>query len=134
MATHSSILASKISWTEEPGWLQSLGLERVRHDIATKYRHRTWTKVRQMRKPGLRVKEAFVFRVGVLTCFTLVPALLHNKLLQTFGGFPCGSDGKESACNAGDQVWSLGWKDPLKKGMITILAWSIPWTEEPGGL
>ena len=35
------------------------------------------------------------------------------------------------------QVWSLGWKDPLEKGMAThsrILAWRIPWTEEPGGL
>ena len=32
MATHSSILAWKISWTEEPGGLQSTGLQRVRHD------------------------------------------------------------------------------------------------------
>ena len=35
------------------------------------------------------------------------------------------------------QVQSLGWKDPLEKGMATcssILAWKTPWTEEPGGL
>ena len=32
MATHSSILAWKIPWTEEPGRLQSMGLQRVRHD------------------------------------------------------------------------------------------------------
>ena len=35
------------------------------------------------------------------------------------------------------QVWSLSWKDPLEKGMATqssILAWRIPWTEEPGSL
>ena len=35
------------------------------------------------------------------------------------------------------RVPSLGWEDPLEKGMAThsnILAWSIPWTEEPGGL
>ena len=34
-------------------------------------------------------------------------------------------------------VRSLGWKDPLEMGMAThssILAWRIPWTEEPGGL
>ena len=33
-------------------------------------------------------------------------------------------------------VRSLCWKDPLEKGMVThssILAWRIPWTEEPGG-
>jgi len=32
MATHSSILVSRISWTEEPGRLQSMGLQRVGHD------------------------------------------------------------------------------------------------------
>ena len=31
-------------------------------------------------------------------------------------GFPCGSAGKESACNAGDMVQFLGWEDPLEKG------------------
>ena len=34
-------------------------------------------------------------------------------------------------------VWSLGWEDPLEKGMVThssILAWRIPWTEKPDGL
>ena len=36
-ATHSSILAWRISWTEEPGRLQSLVLQRVRHDWATKH-------------------------------------------------------------------------------------------------
>ena len=35
------------------------------------------------------------------------------------------------------QVGSLGWEDPLEKGMTinsSVLAWRIPWTEEPGGL
>ena len=92
-------------------------------------------------------------------------------------GFPDGSAGKESTCNAGDpnripgsgispkegigyplqcswvsqvaqmvknlpamqETWvrSLGWEDPLEKGMAThfsTLSWRIPWTEEPGGL
>ena len=34
-------------------------------------------------------------------------------------------------------VQSLGWEDPLEKGMAThssILSWRIPWTQEPGGL
>ena len=47
------------------------------------------------------------------------------------------ADGKESACNEGTQVRSLGQEDPLEKGMAThssILAWRIPWTEDPGGL
>ena len=36
MATHSSILAWEIPRTEEPGRLQSIGLQRVRHNLATK--------------------------------------------------------------------------------------------------
>ena len=35
------------------------------------------------------------------------------------------------------QIWSLAWEDPLEEGMAThssIVAWRIPWTEEPGGL
>ena len=53
--------------------------------------------------------------------------------LLTCLGFPGGSDSKEPDSNMGD----LGWEDPLEKGMAThssILAWRIPWTEEPGGL
>ena len=61
--------------------------------------------------------------MGIIIAFTL--------------GFPGGSDGKESACNAGETwVRSLGWDDPLEKGMAThssILAWEIPWAEEPDG-
>ena len=47
------------------------------------------------------------------------------------------SDGKESACNLETWVRSLGHEDPLEEGMATysgILAWEIPWTEEPGRL
>ena len=36
MATRTSILAQEISWTEGPGGLQSMGSQRVRHDLATK--------------------------------------------------------------------------------------------------
>ena len=39
MATHSSILAWKIPWTEEPGRLQSMGSQRVGHDWATNTNH-----------------------------------------------------------------------------------------------
>ena len=49
-----------------------------------------------------------------------------------------GSNGKEFACNNGRlRVRSLGREESLEKGMVThssILAWKIPWTEEPGRL
>ena len=52
-------------------------------------------------------------------------------------GFLGGGSGKEATCSAGDielWVWSLGQEDALEEGMATrssILAWRIPWTEEP---
>ena len=51
--------------------------------------------------------------------------------------FPGGSDGKESVCKVGYLVGSLDQEDPLEEEMATnssILAWKIPWMEEPGRL
>ena len=51
-------------------------------------------------------------------------------------GFPGGSNDKESAYNAGDPGSIPGLEDTLEKGIATqssILAWRIPWTEQPGG-
>ena len=39
MATHSSILAWKIPWTEEPGGLQFMGLQRIGHDLVAERVH-----------------------------------------------------------------------------------------------
>ena len=78
--------------------------------------------------------------------FQTLPCLLGNKLVyHTFLNtatyrrqyFPGDSDGKESACNAGDLGSILDQGNPLEKGMAihsSILAWRIPWTEEPAGL
>ena len=54
-------------------------------------------------------------------------------------GFPGGKVGKESAVQEMQETWvqSLSQENPLEEGMAThtsILAWKIPWTEEPGGL
>ena len=65
-----------------------------------------------------------------------MPLLLENKPPQNLG-FPGGSDGKEYACNAGDLGSIPGQEDAPENGMAThssILAWKIPWTEEPDGL
>ena len=55
-------------------------------------------------------------------------------------GFPGGARVKNPPANAGDMIDPgsiLHWEDYLEKGMEThssILAWRIPWTEEPSGL
>ena len=58
-------------------------------------------------------------------------------ILNHLPGFPGGSNDEESACLMGDPVQALGREDPLEEEMAThssILAWRIPWAEEPGGL
>ena len=52
MATHSSILAWKILWTEESGGLQMMGSQRVRHNGATNTYLHTGTKVRKNKRMG----------------------------------------------------------------------------------
>ena len=52
-------------------------------------------------------------------------------------GFSGGAVVKSPPAKQEMQVWSLGQEDPLEKEMAThssILAWEIPWTEEPGWL
>ena len=66
------------------------------------------------------------------------PSLLYGKaFIYRFEGFPGGSVIKNPPATAGDMVQSLGQEDPLEEGMVThfsILAWRIPWTEDPGQL
>ena len=64
-----------------------------------------------------------------------------SRRLDYILGLPSGTSGKEPPANEGRlrETWvqSLGWGDPLEEGMAThscILAWRIPWTEEPGRL
>ena len=69
---------------------------------------------------------------NVITAF-FTTLLTKHLIGASLFHFPGGSDGKESACNA--RV--LGWEDPLEREMavhFNIVAWRIPWTEDPGGL
>ena len=62
---------------------------------------------------------------------------LFFKVVLGHQGFPGGSVVKNLPAIQETWVRSLGWEDPVEEGMATnssILAWKIPWTEEPGGL
>ena len=63
----------------------------------------------------------------------LLTSLSSSKSIKDF---PVGPMVKNLPANAGDMGLSLGQEDPLEEEMATcssILAWKIPWTEEPGG-
>ena len=100
------------------------------------------------------VLKCFCVCIKILRCFQkffnfsgmyLLIRVWHNlsfwvniyQLLLHARGFPDGSDGKEFAHKAGDQVQSLDREDPLEKEMAThssTLASKIPWMEKPGRL
>ena len=108
MATHSSILAWKISWTEqEPGGLQSMGSQRVGRDWAT--------------NTYLLHELSVYFGWPTFHRASLVAQMVKNlPAMQEIW------------------VWSRDQENPLEKEMAThssILAWKISWTQqEPGGL
>ena len=73
----------------------------------------------------------FTWKNNRLTYFRIYSEILKQilVLLCAILGFSGGSDGKESACSAGDLGSIPGWEEPLEKDMAThssILAWRIP--------
>ena len=124
MAPHSSTLAWKIPWTEEPGRLQSMGSLWVRHDWATSLSLFTFMHWRRKRQPTPVVlpgesRDGGAWRAAVYEVAqsrTWLKRLSRSTVIYT--GFPDGSVVK-------------------KKETVThssILAWEIPRTGEPGGL
>ena len=98
------------SRTEEPGELQSMGSQRVRHD---------WS--------DLACMQVYIY-ICVCVCVCVYLYFGASLLAQSVKNLP-----------AVQETWvrSLGWEDPLEKEMAThysILAWKFSWTEEPGGL
>ena len=55
MATYSNILAWKISWKKDPGGLQSMGLQRVGHDLGTKQQQKDFKVLKVKMRYGLYV-------------------------------------------------------------------------------
>ena len=151
MASHSSILAWKIPWTEEPGRLQSIGSQRVRHNWV-------WIRIRRTKSPKgprvgrsplelklLQLEDGSWVTLSELEQWNsgnvgLTPGLeewrRQAQLAHSFDimkGFPDNSVGKESTCNAGDlgSIPGLGRSPGEGKGypvFSSILAWRITWT------
>ena len=82
-----------------------------------------------------------IYPYSVLSEFLTPSIREHNKVaIKLMRVFPGGTNGKGSTCQCRRQkrqVWSLGQEDALEEEVAThssILAWKIPWTEEPGWL
>ena len=69
--------------------------------------------------------------------FAVFSFILYSARIAEFLGSLLAQKVKNLSAMLKTRVRSLGWEDPLKKEMAThssILAWRIPWTEEPVGL
>ena len=163
MATHSSVLAWRIPGTGKPGGLLSMGSHRVGHDwsdLAAAWNY--WLSGRfvvllYLSSPltvffcGLKSFFTGMFRffshhLCILTigfCFVRTIGLIYNnfyleqhiwvsQVMLVVKNPP----GNASICKR-CRFDPPGWDDPLEEDVATqssILAWKIPWTEEPGGL
>ena len=125
---------------EEPGGLQSMGSLGVRHDWATSRSLFTFMHWRGNGNPlqcscleNPRHGRAWWAAVyGVTQSRTRL-----KRLSSSSSSYPLAQTVKYPPAMQKTPVWSLGKEDPPEKGMAThcsVLAWSIPWTEEPGGL
>ena len=136
IAIHSSILAWKIPWKEESGRLQSMGSQRVRHDWATFLLFMAAKVLRahiyksENRK---RIDQQFSFIMASSTIYPQIWEEWYSQVALVVKNLPV------NQCRTGKRQGFDPWvgKDPLEEGMVThlsILAWRIPRTEEPGGL
>ena len=140
-------------WTGKPGVLQSMGLQRVRHNWVN-WTELDWTiifKIKMLSKvitPWLNFCLILLWIKGVgITCspgiFNWISGYRKDEFwaqrvsdLLWWTWRSLVSLVAQMAIQK-TQVLSLGQKHPLKKGIAThssILAWRIPWTEESGGL
>ena len=113
MAPHSSTLAWKIPWTEEPGGLQSMGSRRVGHDWATSLSLLTFMHWRRKWQPTpvFLPGESRGWGAWWAAVYGVAQSQPRLKRLSSSSSSPGGSDGKES-CNAGDWVQSLLGRSP----------------------
>ena len=90
-------------------------------------------------KDGYHCKAACIpGSEDIATRTSLLTSLSRFDVIPVkFPGFPSSSGVKNLPAMQEVQVKSLVWEDPLEEGMAThpsILAWRVPWTEEPDGL
>ena len=115
MAPHSSTLAWKITWAEEPGRLQSMGSLRVRHDWATSLSLFTFM---HWRRKWQTHSSVLAWRI---------PGTGEPGGLPSMGSHRVGHDWVTSLSLFTFMHWRRKWQTHS-----SILAWRIPGTGEPG--
>ena len=148
-------------WIEEPGGLQPMGSQRAGHDWAAEQQQiQLLTQINVIAALLKRTRLPSAVGLGFLYWWNPDSILkrIFNIYFQSFTGtansvlWICRGPKAHNTGFPGESVvrnlpvmqetqetwvWSLGWEDPLEEEIAThssVLAWRIPWTEEPGGL
>ena len=135
-APHSSTLAWKIPWMEEPGRLQSMGSLRFGHDWATSLSLFTFLHWRRKWQPTpVFLPGESQGRGSLVGCHLWGRRVGHNW--SDLAAAAVAQLVKNPPPIQKTPVQFLGWEEPLEEGMANhsnILSGRISWTEEPGGL
>ena len=107
METHSSILAWRIPWTEEPGWLQSMGSQGVGHDWTTDTDAPTVRDTYKLRKNQTPVALGLTAEHGSLSWKSVQNQLYLRSLRECFTWAP--SPLLVLGCPSVATHWSLSW-------------------------
>ena len=136
MTPHSSTLAWKIPWMEEPGRLQSMGS--LESDMTERLHfHFSPSCIGEGNGNPLQCSCLENPRDGGAWWAAVYGAAQSRTRLKRLSSSSSSRLSWNLPVMQETWVWFLGWKDPLEKEMAThssILAWRIPWTEEPGRL
>ena len=138
MATHFSILAWKIPWTEELDGLQSTGSQSIEREWATKCAHTYIPKLKNIGMPYFITFCLLHFKATVFfTSWRFVATALSKSII--FSNSICILCVSVSHLGNSQQFFSLLFVVLIcgQKAMAThssTLAWKIPWMEEPGRL
>ena len=88
MATHSSILARKIPWTKESGKLQSVGLQRVRHDWTTEHTYKKkW--ITSLTLLHFMHELSAMNRLAHLVYNSVAEGCYESRVIQMVGNYSC---------------------------------------------
>ena len=140
MAPHSSTLAWKIPWMEEPGRLQSTGSLRVGHDWATSLSLFTFH-FHALETEMATHSSVLAWRIPGTGEPGGLPSMGSHRVGHDWSNLAAAAAVVKNSPSNEEDMWGwvqfLVWEDPLQESMAThfsILAWRTPWTEEPGGL
>ena len=126
MATHSSILAWRTPWAEEPGGLQSMGLQRARHDLTTNTSTLSVPKPFRPHSPPTTTTAGFIWKT-VSSCSTSL--MIRSPALRTTGeqstlSSPC-LPARSSSLSPASSCWGA---QMVNEATVTVTVWTPLWT------